>query len=92
MNTLEKDWFKVKHGRHVPKEIDTVITLPEESYGICKTVKCPSVFTDLANGVCQKCWDSGKGGMKLYGVDKPRKSRAKEQAERYLKRKGIDNG
>ena len=81
MNTLDKDWFKVKHGRHVPKEIDTVIKLPKESYGICKTVKCPSIFTDLANGVCQKCWYNGKGGLKIYGVDKPRKPRQSKKKE-----------
>jgi hypothetical protein len=88
MNSLDKDWFKVKYGRHVPKKNDIVVTLPKESYGICKTVRCPSVFTDLANGVCQRCWDSGKGGQKTYGFDKPRKSKATEQA----KKKRKDNG
>ena len=91
MNSLNEDWYrtrpKVSSGnstargrvsRYLSKDIDAIVELPKESHGICKTVKCTtSYLTDLANGVCQTCWDKGLGGQKTYGFDRPRKSKAK---------------
>tara|TARA_Y100001951_G_C11215191_1_gene225369 strand:+ start:192 stop:488 length:297 start_codon:yes stop_codon:yes gene_type:complete len=68
-------------SRYLSSGLNAIVQLPKESYGICKTVKCRTsdltVSIDLANGVCQACWDSGLGGQRTYGFDKPRKSKAK---------------
>jgi hypothetical protein len=39
----------------------TPVTMPTETYGVCIKPRC-SKEGDLANGLCQRCWDSGSGG------------------------------
>lgn len=93
VGNLEKDWYKSGNnlieakkpkrknpskGRPIGEQY--IVELPTESYGICKTVKC-TAFTDLANGVCQECWDRGLGGQRTYGFDKPRKPRVKKRKQ-----------
>ena len=57
------------------------IQMPKESYGICKTTKCRTsnltVSIDLANGVCQVCWDSGLGGQRTYRISRSSKAKKK---------------
>ena len=48
------------------------INMPDVSWGACKMRKhIPVVITDLANGYCMACWDSGL----------PRNRKKKEGAE-----------
>jgi hypothetical protein len=40
------------------------VTMPEETYGVCIKPRCKREG-DLANGLCQKCWDSGSNNKRL---------------------------
>jgi hypothetical protein len=50
------------------------VTMPKETYGVCVRPRCKNKG-DLANGLCQSCWDSGSSNKRIRAdrkrVDSP---------------------
>jgi len=67
-------------GFHPNKEIK----MPKESYGLCEALlwskRCRNSFAQqLANGVCQECWDKGLGGQRIYYKKRSNKTKETER-------------
>ena len=57
MKPVDIDGTKYSHhSGYIVKSV----TMPEESVGHCKNYRrCRNFDTDLANGYCTECWDTG---------------------------------
>ena len=58
---------------------------PEDTDGICKSrvhkAECPRI-TELANGYCMRCWDTGRGGaLTQNGLLKLKQKNKKKEAD-----------
>ena len=74
-NTMERNQTTTMNKSKYSKDVEVVsrnhsweegnvdpVTLPKETYGICKKPRCHNEG-ELGNGICQECWDKGSEGQ-----------------------------